>query len=105
MREQIAYQDTFYQRPEFRWACSCYSCCFLMMCGNVWEWTESDRSDGLTRFCIVRGGSFFKAEGSSWYADGGPRSRYSRKGLGTLFTPPSPKTSSDQAIDDHLIFI
>ena len=73
VREQIAYQDAFYRRPEFRWACSCYSCCFLMMCGNVWEWTESERSDGRTRFCIVRGGSFFKAEGSSWYADGGPQ--------------------------------
>ncbi|UCF14819.1 MAG: SUMF1/EgtB/PvdO family nonheme iron enzyme, partial [Phycisphaerales bacterium] len=43
------------------------------MCGNVWEWTESERSDGRTRFCIIRGGSFFKAEGSNWYADGGPQ--------------------------------
>jgi formylglycine-generating enzyme required for sulfatase activity len=42
------------------------------MCGNVWQWTESERSDGRTRFCIVRGGAYFKAEGSDWYADGGP---------------------------------
>lgn len=42
-------------------------------CGNVWQWTESERSDGRTRFCIIRGGSYFAAEGSNWYVDGGPR--------------------------------
>ena len=40
---------------------------------NVWEWTESERSDGHTGFCMVRGGSFYQARGSVWYADGGPR--------------------------------
>jgi formylglycine-generating enzyme required for sulfatase activity len=44
------------------------------MCGNVWHWTESERTDGRTRFCIIRGGSFFSARGSNWYVDGGPRS-------------------------------
>jgi len=43
------------------------------MCGNVWQWTESDRSDGRTRFCVLRGGSWFTATGSIWYTDGGPR--------------------------------
>jgi formylglycine-generating enzyme required for sulfatase activity len=43
------------------------------MCGNVWEWTESERTDGHTRFCIVHGGSFYQAQASEWYADGGPR--------------------------------
>ena len=43
------------------------------LCGNVWEWTESERSDGQTRFCILRGGSFYHAQGSDWYADGGPQ--------------------------------
>ncbi len=45
----------------------------LDLCGNVWEWTESQRSDGHTRFCIIKGGSYYSAQGSNWYMDGGPR--------------------------------
>ncbi len=41
------------------------------MSGNVWEWTESERSDGHTRFSIIRGGSYFKARSSVWYVEGG----------------------------------
>ncbi|MES1221867.1 MAG: SUMF1/EgtB/PvdO family nonheme iron enzyme, partial [Bacteroidota bacterium] len=41
------------------------------MCGNTWEWTESERSDELTRFAIIKGGSFYKATGSIWYTNGG----------------------------------
>lgn len=43
------------------------------MCGNVWEMTGSERSDGRTRFLILRGGSWYEARGSVWYVDGGPR--------------------------------
>ncbi len=43
------------------------------MCGNVWEWTESERTDGRTRFCMIRGGSYYTAQGSHWYMDGGPQ--------------------------------
>ena len=39
----------------------------------VWNWTESEHSDGRTRFAILKGGSAWKAEGSDWYADGGPQ--------------------------------
>ncbi|MBN1442077.1 MAG: SUMF1/EgtB/PvdO family nonheme iron enzyme, partial [Planctomycetes bacterium] len=46
--------------------------CFHMA-GNAWEWTESERDDGHTRFVIIRGGSYFRAEGSIWYVEGGPR--------------------------------
>lgn len=43
------------------------------MCGNVWELTESEHNDGRTRFCILKGGSFYKAMHSEWYFDGGPK--------------------------------
>ena len=43
-------------------------------CRRVWNWTESERSDGRTRFCILKGGADYQALGSDWYADGGQRS-------------------------------
>ena len=43
------------------------------MCGNTWELTESEYSDGRSRFCILKGGSCYRAVGSNWYFDGGAR--------------------------------
>lgn len=40
---------------------------------QVWNLTESEHRDGRSRFCILKGGSYFVAEGSDWYADGGPQ--------------------------------
>ena len=37
----------------------------------VWELTESEHTDGRTRFVILKGGADFRAEGSDWYLDGG----------------------------------
>jgi formylglycine-generating enzyme required for sulfatase activity len=56
-----------YAYPKGRSAFGCYD-----LCGNVWQWTESETSDGHTRFCMVRGGAYYQAQGSDWYADGGP---------------------------------
>lgn len=54
--------------PAGRSPCGAYD-----LCGNTWEWTESERSDGRTRFCLLKGGSYYRAEGSAWYFDGGPQ--------------------------------
>ncbi|MDG4757489.1 SUMF1/EgtB/PvdO family nonheme iron enzyme [Micromonospora sp. WMMD710] len=39
----------------------------------VWNLTESEHSDGRTRFVILKGGADHRAEGSDWYLDGGPQ--------------------------------
>ncbi|SDU81533.1 SUMF1/EgtB/PvdO family nonheme iron enzyme [Jiangella alkaliphila] len=39
----------------------------------VWNLTESEHTDGRTRFLILKGGSAFVPTGSDWYFDGGER--------------------------------
>jgi formylglycine-generating enzyme required for sulfatase activity len=56
-----------YSYPKGKSPWGCYD-----MCGNVWELNESEYDDGRNRFCILKGGSFYKAKGSLWYFDGGP---------------------------------
>ena len=37
----------------------------------VWNWTDSERTDGITRYALLKGGSWYAASGSDWYVDGG----------------------------------
>jgi hypothetical protein len=34
-RDRLHYDDALYNRPEFAWVSSCYSCCFVMMCDLI----------------------------------------------------------------------
>ena len=43
------------------------------MAGNTWEWTALALDDGWHRWCLLRGGSYYEAQGSAWYTEGGPR--------------------------------
>jgi formylglycine-generating enzyme required for sulfatase activity len=40
---------------------------------RVWEWNESERSNGQTRWCVLHGGSDYVIRGSQHYAPGGPQ--------------------------------
>lgn len=46
---------------------------FFGMSGNAWELTESERSDGHTRFVMLRGGVFLPPSPSEWVIPRGPR--------------------------------
>ncbi|WP_084614779.1 SUMF1/EgtB/PvdO family nonheme iron enzyme [Nakamurella lactea] len=39
----------------------------------VWNLTESEHTDGRTRFVMLKGGSAYLPTGSQWYFDGGPQ--------------------------------
>jgi len=43
----------------------------LDLCGNTWEWTESERDDGHMRYVMVRGGCHLRVTGSIWYTASG----------------------------------
>ena len=58
----------------------------------VWNWTESEHSDGRTRFVMLKGGSDHRSEGSDWYFDGGAQhptfaAKYLLPGLGIDASP------------------
>ena len=58
---------------EFEWQLAAAEPAFRRAEPLVWNWTESEHSDGITRFAILKGGCAQCAEGSEWYFDGGPR--------------------------------
>jgi formylglycine-generating enzyme required for sulfatase activity len=39
--------------------------------GNVWEWIDESLSDGWHTWRFIRGGSYYLARESGWYAEGG----------------------------------
>ncbi|MFC3493912.1 SUMF1/EgtB/PvdO family nonheme iron enzyme [Glycomyces rhizosphaerae] len=72
---------------EFEWQLAAEQPGFERRTPAVWNWTESEHSDGITRFTMLKGGSDYRAEGSDWYTDGGRREpsfslKYLLPGLG-----------------------
>jgi len=58
---------------EFEWQAAAESPAFTRAAPLVWNWTESEHTDGVTRFVMLKGGSEHESVGSDWYVDGGPR--------------------------------
>jgi hypothetical protein len=58
---------------EFEWQLAAADARFRRAAPMVWNWTESEHGDGITRFAILKGGCDYEAKGSEWYFDGGPR--------------------------------
>jgi hypothetical protein len=58
---------------EFEWQLAAAQPGFERRTPAVWNWTESEHSDGVTRFAMLKGGSEHRSEGSDWYTDGGVR--------------------------------
>ena len=56
---------------EFEWQLAAEQPGFIRRTPAVWNWTESEHSDGVTRFAMLKGGAEYRAEGSDWYTDGG----------------------------------
>lgn len=56
---------------EFEWQAGAEDGVLDRRTPRVWNWTESEHSDGRTRYWFAKGGSDFKAVGSEWYVDGG----------------------------------
>jgi hypothetical protein len=58
---------------EFEWQVAAGGSGFRRATPLVWNWTESEHTDGVTRFVMLKGGADHVSEGSDWYVDGGPR--------------------------------
>jgi hypothetical protein len=58
---------------EFEWQLAADQPGFARLEPLVWNWTESEHSDGITRFVMLKGGSDHESLGSDWYTDGGRR--------------------------------
>ena len=56
---------------EDEWQLAATSAGFRRRSPVVWNWTESEHSDGRSRFVMLKGGSDHRSEESDWYFDGG----------------------------------
>ncbi len=80
----------------------------------MWNWTDSEHSDGRSRFAILKGGSDCAVTGSEWYVEAGRRGpdhtlKYLRKGFDLdrnawtgfriAFDAPQPEASGASAAD------
>ena len=72
---------------EYEWQLAADLAGFRRRAPAVWNLTESEHSDGITRFVMLKGGSDYRASGSDWYFDGGVQdatftAKYLLPGLG-----------------------
>ncbi|SDP58466.1 Sulfatase-modifying factor enzyme 1 [Pedococcus dokdonensis] len=72
---------------EDEWQLAAEQSGFERLVPAVWNLTESEHTDGRTRFMMLKGGADHRSEGSSWYFDGGVRgpdfaAKYLVPGLG-----------------------
>lgn len=58
---------------EFEWQVAAMDPRFRRGEPLVWNWTESEHTDGRTRYAILKGGSRAGLVGSDWYTDAGPQ--------------------------------
>jgi hypothetical protein len=77
---------------EYEWQLAASDLAFDRAEPWVWNWTESEHSDGITRFVQLKGGADYQAQGSDWYVDGGRRApefslKYLLTGLGMSRSP------------------
>lgn len=77
---------------EHEWQVAAEQPGFTRLAPLVWNWTESEHTDGVTRYAMLKGGSDYRTEGSDWYTDGGPREpefslKYLLPGLGMERSP------------------
>ncbi|MFG6444385.1 SUMF1/EgtB/PvdO family nonheme iron enzyme [Microbacterium sp. P07] len=77
---------------EDEWQLAAAQPSFSRLAPEVWNWTESEHSDGRTRFVMLKGGSAHRSEGSDWYFDGGLQhpdvsAKYLLPGLGVDASP------------------
>lgn len=58
---------------DAEWREAATDAAFARPAPSPWEWTETERTDGITRRVLLVGGSGVVVAGSDWYADGGPQ--------------------------------